>query len=340
MILVTGGTGLVGAHLLYSLLEKGHKVRATKRRHSNIEKTKKIFNYYSDKASVLFNQIEWVNADILDPQSLASSLSGATQVYHCAAMVSFDSADKWKMLNNNINGTANLVNACLENGNIQKFCFVSSVAAIGNAPQNEQADETTPWTRSSNHSNYAISKFRSELEVWRGISEGLNAVMVNPGIILGPGDWKNSSSSMFHAVWRGLNFFTYGGTGFVDVRDVVTIMIRLMESDISAQRFVVNAENVLYQQLFNMIADNLKKKKPSIYANRFMTGLAWRFEKLKALITRQKPMLTKEAARSSHQKGLYSNKKIKKYLDYDFIPIEKSVKDFSAMFLKDYSKSS
>ena len=265
MIFVTGGTGLVGAHLLFELVKKGKNVKALKRETSNTEQVKKTFSYYTQNAEELFNLIDWVNGDLLDYFSLENLLTGVTEIYHCAALVSFRSKDRKKLIANNVEGTSNLVNAALEK-NVPRLCHVSSVAALGQLPNGELVTEETNWVPSKKISGYSESKFFSEAEIWRGIEEGLDAVIVNPSIIFGPANWENGSARMFKTLYNGLKFYTSGVTGFVDVKDVVEIMISLMnESNFERcknQRFLINAENLYYRDVFNQIADSLGKARP------------------------------------------------------------------------------
>ena len=327
MILVTGGTGLVGSHLLFDLLSKGKKVRALKRKSSNIEMVRTTFAYYSEKADELFNKIEWFDGDMLDPFSLEDALKGIKDVYHCAALVSFKKDDHKNMQDINIEGTRNLVNACLD-ADIRKFCMVSSIAALGSPEEGEDTvSENTAWSPEEKRSGYSISKFNSELEVWRGIEEGLNAVIVNPSIILGPGQWNKGSSQLFSTVAKGLKYYTKGITGYVDVRDVSRSMHELMESKIENERFILNGDNCSFEFIFKTIAKQLGIEGPTRYANKKMTGLAWRVAFLKRIFLFKEPGFTKENARSAHHVKYYSNQKIKEALGFEFIPIEKSIKD-------------
>jgi nucleoside-diphosphate-sugar epimerase len=333
MILVTGATGLIGSHLIYNLLKTNTQVIALKRISSDISRIKKVFGYYSNNADELFSRIIWREADMLDYEEVNSALKGVSFIYHCAAIVSFEHKDKNKLLKTNVEGTSNLINAALNN-KVNKLCHVSSIAALGNN-QNEITNETSPREQSSNRSLYSESKYMSELEVWRGIEEGLNAVIVNPSVVIGPGNWKNGSSSLFYNVWKGMKFFTEGITGYVDVTDVVRIMQLLMESNIENQRFVVSSENISYKELFNEIADNLKLKQPKYNANKFILDMAWRLDKIKSIFSGQKHQLTKETAYSALDKQLYSNDKICKALNYNFIPIKESIKKTSGIFIND-----
>jgi len=334
MILVTGGTGLVGSHLLFDLLTKGKKVRALKRESSNIELVRTTFAYYTEKTDELFNAIEWFDGDVLDPFSLEDALEGIEDVYHCAALVSFKKDDRRNMLDVNVEGTRNMVNTCLD-ADIRKFCMVSSIAALGSAEKGENTvTETTPWSPEKKRSGYSVSKFQSELEVWRGIEEGLNAVIVNPSIILGPGQWDRGSSLLFSTVAKGLKYYTKGITGYVDVRDVSLSMIRLMENDVVNERFILSAEDCSFEFIFKTIAKNLDIIGPTKYASKKLTEFAWRLAYLQKIFLFKQPGFTKENARSSQNISHYCNRKIKEILEFEFIPIEKSIRDTAKHYLK------
>ncbi|HVA98447.1 MAG TPA: NAD-dependent epimerase/dehydratase family protein [Bacteroidia bacterium] len=337
MILVTGGTGLVGSQLLYDLVKSGKKVKALKRPESNLSSVKKIFFTNGDASETLFNQIVWVNGDVRDLFSITEAMQDVDYVYHCAASVSFNSKDKKLLYQTNEEGTENIVNASLEKG-IKKFCYVSSVATLGKAVNNELITEETFSKFLVDNSNYANSKYAAEREVWRAAAEGLNVVIVNPSIILGSGDWRKSSSAMFKKAYKGLPFYTSGSAGFIDVRDLSKIMIRLMESEITKERFIVSAENCSYKNLFEMICKEFGKKLPKLYATPFLTEIAWRLDLFKSKITGKNPILTKEIARASQEKNYFSNEKIKSALSYQFMPLDQSLKDICAIFSADISK--
>ena len=332
MILVTGGTGLVGSHLLFDLAKKGESIRALKRENSSLLDVRECFSYYTDSADELFDKIEWVNGDMLDIESLENALEGITKVYHCAAIVSFKKTDKAKIKRINVEGTRNLVNTCLDH-KIQKLCFVSSVAALGTPEEKDEiVSETTPWSPEDKRSDYSMSKFNSELEVWRGIEEGLDAVIVNPSIILGPGHWHKGSSLLFSSVAKGMKYFTRGITGYVDVRDVSKAMIQLMDSDIKNQRFLLNSDNCSYEFIFKTIAKALNLPEPNKYASPFLTGIAWRLAYLKKIFLFKEPSFTKATARSSHNCTYYSNQKIRETLDFKFISVEESIRDTAKQY--------
>ncbi len=335
-ITVTGGTGMTGSYLLFKLAEKGYKITALKRNNSNLKITRKIFNVLSEKGELLFSEIKWVNGNILDYSSVDFAVKNADFVYHTAAVVSFKPKDRKHMIYNNVQGTANVVNACLANS-VKKLCHVSSVAAIGNTLERELLKEDTELTDFDNISDYAVSKFRSEREVWRGIAEGLNTVIVNPSIILGAGNWENGSPRLIKTIWDGLKFYTRGVNGFVDVRDVVDIMILLTESDISNERFIINSENISYKYLFEIIAENLEKHSPSVLAGSIMLKSLMYFDKIRYIFTGKEPRLTQHTLRSAQQKHGCSNEKIISALNYEFIPVEQSIKDICQIFLKEFN---
>lgn len=332
MILVTGGTGLLGSHLLYSLINDGKKVRAIKRKSSNLEEVRKIFSLYSKDTESLFRKIEWVDADILIPESLEDVMEGIEFVYHAAAFVSFDPSERTLLIKNNIEGTANIVNACQHAG-IKKLLHVSSTAALGRSSDEDLINENMMWIPDKENTGYSISKFKSEMEVWRGIEEGLNAVIVNPSIIFGPGFWDKGSSSMFSTIKKGMKYYTNGVTGYVGVKDVVLSMRKLMESDISGERFIVSAENLSYKEVFTLIANALNVKAPSVKATPFLAGMAWRMDAFRSIFG-FKRVITREMAVSGMNVSRFSNKKIKESTGIDFEPIH-SVVENMAQFLKD-----
>jgi len=339
MILVTGGTGLVGSHLLHDLCRSGKKVRAVKRSGSKISNVKKVFSYYSSNPESLLENIEWVDADLLDVHSLITVMDGVNEIYHCAAMVSFESSFQSEMLRTNIEGTANMVNAALEKG-IRKFCHVSSIATLGRAENGGLTNEETFWKASPENSNYSISKYGAEREVWRGSEEGLSVIIVNPSLIIGPGNWTQSSSNMFSKAYKGIKFYSSGINGFVDVRDVSALMIRLMEHEISNERFLITSENASFKSFFELIHKNFSKPAPSIKAGKFMSGFAWRAEMIRSKLTGALPLITKETARSAHRISLFSNEKIKKiFPEHNFITLEQSISETCRLFLKDSGKT-
>lgn len=333
---------MVGAHLLFELTSAGIRVKALKRKTSDLHQVLKTFSCYAENPKELFDRIEWVDGDILDYFMLEKILQGVTEIYHCAAIVSFDSKERQKMISNNVEGTANLVNAALEN-KVKKICHVSSVSALGRLDNQQLITEETNWVPSKKISGYSESKFFSEVEIWRGIEEGLDAVIVNPSIIFGPANWETGSAKMFKTIWNGMKFYTKGITGFVDVKDVVKAMILLMDKTnfetAKNQRYLLNAENLSYQNVFYQIADALEKPRPKIYASDFMMELSWRVLKIFSLVTRKSPLISGETAASSKAVNNYDGSKIVKQFNFEYRPISATIQQ-TAVFLKQDMKNS
>lgn len=334
MVLVTGGTGLLGSHLIVNLLQRGIKVRATCRENSDKNAIVKTAKYYRIDLKPFFENLEWFEADLLDIIALAKAFDGIQEVYHCAAVVSFSPSDSKMVLKDNVTSTANMVNLAID-FEVRKFVHTSSVASLGRKAENQEINENNDWVESKNNSNYAKGKYASEIEVWRGTQEGLNAVIVNPSIIIGPSNWNSGSAAMFRTVAKGLKFYTAGTNAFVDVRDVAEIMIRLMESDISEERFIVAAENLKYKTFFEYIAKGLGIEAPKKAVGSTLSEIAWRIEWLKHKVFGLKPMITKETARTAQKTYLYSNQKVKKALGFEFRKIEDSAREIAKFYLAD-----
>lgn len=336
MILVTGGTGLVGSHLLYKLVVSGEKPTALRRSSSDISIVKKVFSYYSDNPDILFNRINWVKGDILNYYEVLDAMEEVNHVYHAAASVSFQSSDKQNLIDTNIIGTANVVNAALEK-KIDKLLHVSTIGALGRADASGIVTEETQWN-SKKSSVYSTSKYHAEMEVWRGIAEGLNAVIINPAIILGPGNWDTGSSKLFSTMYNGLPFYSTGTNGFVDVEDVAQAMILLMNNTVNGERFIINSENITYKQLFTWMADSLQVEPPKYQAGKILSDIGWRALWVKSLFTGKKSSITKETAETANQLYNYSNKKIIESTGIKFINIKDSLAKNAKLFLKDCNK--
>ncbi len=324
-VLVTGSTGFTGSHLLRYLVKyTPHEIFAIKRINSPMNLVEEV----ADK-------VTWLEGDITDEFFLDEVFSkNMQQVYHCAAVVSFDPRDREKMFAINATGTANIVNAALHHG-IEKMVHVSSIAAIGRVKNEPTVSESNKWQRSPLNSQYAISKYQAEQEVWRGISEGLNAAIVNPSIILGAQFWEHGTGKLFTQVAKGLKFYTTGSTGYVDVRDVVTFMVKLMASNINDKRFILNGENMFYKTLFENIAKVLNKKPATIPVNSFLRGLAWRIESLRTLFSDRRPLITKETAKLSATTFYFDNtQSLKLFPDFSYTPIQKTIEVTGELFLK------
>lgn len=316
-ILVTGGTGFLGSYILESLLQHGYAVRALYR--SN-ERPFWI-------ATSLDAQIEWVKGDILDIVALEEAMDSVDAVIHAAAMVSFDPREKKSLYQINVEGTTNVVNACLEK-KMQRLVYVSSVAALGRKEEGGQVDEKAKWEENPLQTHYARSKYKAELQVWRGISEGLNTVIVNPSTILGYGDWTKSSCAIFKQIHDGFPWYTTGLNGFVDVKDVAAICVRLLAHTVSGERFVVNGATWPFRQLQTEMALGFGKAAPRLKATALLLNIAWRIEAIRSLVTGKKPLLTKESARVAMSKTVFDNRKLLQLLpDFQYTPLEKTIQE-------------
>ncbi len=335
MILVTGGTGLTGSHLLYELLQRDLHVRAIKRPKSNLKEVLKIFAYYDSQPEKLFEKIEWIEADILDYNALVKAIQNVDTVYHCAAIVSFNPLENNYLIKNNVEGTNNIVNACLTSPGIC-LCHVSSITALGNSLNDEQITEETRWDQNLRHSAYSKSKYYSELAVWRGIEEGMKAVIVNPSVIMGPGRWDNNITAVFKTIYKGFKYYPPGSAGFVDVRDVATAMIELVDNKCFGERFIVSNQNFGFKELLSDIAEKFNQPPPKKEFNYKLAIFFSFLEKIRAKILGTKPIITRDSIDASYHQLNYSNEKLRKAIDIEFIPIKKSIEEIAEKFLKEH----
>jgi dihydroflavonol-4-reductase len=327
MILLTGASGFLGQHLLHYLSANGSNVRA-------------LYNNQAPSASLrTLPGVEWLKYDLLDIYAVEEAMHGIDEVYHCAAIMSFHPKKREEMLHFNAESTANIVNQALEQG-IRKMVHISSVAALGRQPENvKEIGEEEQWEESRGNSAYGMSKYQAEMEVWRGIGEGLHAVIVNPGIILGEGNWDKGSSQIMKTVYKEFPFYTEGVNAWVDVQDVVKICCMLMDSDVEAERFIISAGNATYKDILVMMAKALGKKAPGMKANTFMTGAVWRYERFKSLLNGSDTLITKETSRNAHSKSYYNNGKLLKlFPDYSYNSPEAAIKRMAEAFLNDVNK--
>jgi len=336
MIFITGGTGLLGSHVLVELLKRGKSVRAMYRKKERIHQVENVFkHFFGTEATAYFSKIEWIEGDLLDVSTLDKGIKGCDTIYHCAALVSFKKRDFKRLMKINKEGTANVVNCSLSH-NVERICYVSSTAAIGLSETKAVNDENNKWVKSSDNSNYAISKYSAENEIWRAKEEGLETVIINPSVILGVGDWNESSLTLFKAIKKGLKFFTPGANAFVDARDVAHILCELDERDIINDRFLVIGENLAFKELFELIADEFNVKRPSIKVKSWMAAIAWRIEGILHFFFGKTQTITRETSKSAMRVTKFSNEKIKKALNYEFVSIEMSVKHTVKYFKNKY----
>jgi dihydroflavonol-4-reductase len=324
MVLVTGGTGFLGSYIIKHLVEKGYRVRA-------IRREKAVLPFYIPKE--IFEKVEWIQGDILDVLSLEEAMEGVDQIIHAAAVVSFLKADRKKMYQVNVEGTANVVNIALEK-NVRRLVYISSVAALGRTAHGGSVNEDRKWEDNKVNTHYARSKYKAELEVWRGSGEGLNTIILNPGTILGYGDWYSSSCAIFRSVYNEFKWYSPGINGFVDVDDVARATVLFMESNINDQRYIVNGDNWHFKKLLETIAENFKKKKPSKQTTLTLIALAWRMEKLKSFFNGHRPLLTRESARIAHSKTYFENAKLLAALEgFSFTPLQESIEKACEKYL-------
>jgi dihydroflavonol-4-reductase len=327
MILLTGATGLLGMQVLYDLTKKGHQVRALYRSPDRIKRVKKLFKFYdAHTADDLLQKVTWFQADIEDQVALQNAFEGIEKVIHCAAFVSFKNDDFRKLININRYGTQYMVDLAVKN-KVQWFCHVSSTAAIGksDASENLMLTEDAKWPQDAVVSGYAMSKYLAEKEVWRGIEEGLPAAIVNPSVILGPGDWNESSLTIFRTVKRGLKFYSPGANAVVDVRDVSKRMIFLMDQNRVNDRFLIVGENLPFRRLMDVIADRLGKQRPKYAVKPWLMGVAWRVASFVSFITRRPTALTKDATKAAFSTTSYSTQKMDAIYNQPYFSTEDSV---------------
>ena len=324
MVLVTGGTGFLGAYIIQNLVQKGLPVRA-------IRRSPKL-PFYIPKP--ILQQVDWVEGDVLDLVSLQDAMEGVDSVIHSAAVVSFHTADRAALYQINVDGTSNVVNMAIESG-VKRFVHVSSVAALGRSLKAETINENRKWDAGKTHTHYAISKHAAELEVWRGFAEGLQGVIINPSTILGFGNWHGTSNAIFKNVYKGFPWYSEGTNGFVGVEDVAEATVQLLQSHLHGKRFIVNAENWRFQDLFNAIADGFGVKRPHRRATPFLGELAWRAEAIKALFKGEKPLLTKQSARVAHSRTQFDNKALLKALPhFSYTPLQTVIYNACQQYLQ------
>jgi dihydroflavonol-4-reductase len=332
MNLITGATGMVGMHLMHDLLASGAPVRALVRAESDRALVSRLFDYLTP-GNDYFRRIEWQEGDVLDIPSLLDAMNDCTYVYHCAAVVSYHRKDRAQMYKVNVEGTANVVNAALESS-ITRLCHVSSIAALGRLKDGDTLDEAGDWVDSPLNTHYGITKHLAELEVWRGMQEGLSVVIVNPGFIVGPGDFRRSSAQVFSKINEGMPMYPPGGTAFVSVRDVSRTMIRLMHTEKAAnERYIVIGENGSMKDLFTQIALSLGKTPPQRIAQPWMLQVARVAEWLKEKATGNKALVTRETVRNASHRWYYSTKKIQTlFPDIQFESTGEAIKKAAGFF--------
>jgi len=333
MIVITGASGFLGAHVLQMAVEKYGHVKALARSSSDLSFVKRVFARYAADASDI-DKVEWVQGDILDYFSLEQAFEGAETVVHCAATVSFWKKKRAEMYRVNTDGTANVVNACLYRG-VKNLLYVSSIAALGRADLTEPVSERTPWKNSPENSWYAVSKNAAEREVWRGCEEGLNVIVVNPGVILGYADWERSSGRIFKTLARGMSFYTGGSNGFVDVRDVASALFALYEAGIRNEKFVLVSETLTFRDFLGQMATALKAKIPGRHIGTGWLRLLARLNETFSALTGKEPAITSEIARTFTQNSVYDNRKIQEAIGFTFTPLSETIQRTAQLYLEE-----
>lgn len=322
MIAVTGANGLLGSFIVRKLLQQQIQFVALKRKGSDI-------TLLQDVASL----ITWRDADVTDEVAVAEAFEGVSAVIHAAAIVSFNPRKAKQVMLVNVEGTRNVVNACLAKG-INRLMHISSVAALGRQKGQRVVNENNTWQNSPLNSVYGESKYLAELEVFRGQEEGLSTVVINPSVILAPADWDRSSAQIFKYIWQQRSFYTDGFLNYVDVRDVVEIIFMLLHAPIEAQRFVVSAGNISFKLLFDRIASEFNCNSPSIKVSKpLLKGLA-QIEVVRTFFSGSEPLITADTARLAGTEFFYDNQKIKQLLGFQFQPIESTINWCCQQYLK------
>ena len=335
MILLTGGTGLVGAHLLFTLIDNNEKVRAIYRKTSDLNAVKKVFSYYTSEVDRVFNKIDWQLADITDVLSLEVVFKNIDYVYHCAAYISFNPRHFKTLKKVNVEGTANVVNFCITE-KVIKLCYISSVASLGKTENESLITEECEFNPNDRNSVYSITKHQAEMEVWRGSQEGLDVVIVQPGVIIGEGIWSSASGGIFRTIAKGLKFYTPGGIGIVDVKDVVTAMIYLTKSELKNQAYILVGENILYKKLLTKISNKLHRKAPKLLISKTLmlsfANFDWVLNKL--FKTRRK--LLKSTVRNLFKRSFYDSSKITTTTNFNFRDLDKTIERVAGNYRADF----
>jgi dihydroflavonol-4-reductase len=336
-IFITGATGLLGSYLCHELLSQGHKVKALYRNEASIQKLVNVFNTLNAGSGAVFNQAEWIKGDLTDMFLIEDAINDVDEVYHCAGLVSFDKKERDNLYKVNAAGTANIVNACLLKKDI-KLCHVSSVAAINNAEYKTSLNEQVYWKTKGNESDYAKSKYSGEREVWRGIEEGLNAVIVNPGIVLASGFWEQSSGKIVSLAHKGISFYTEGVGAYIDVKDVVKAMLLLMEQQKFGERYILVEGNYTYKDVLDILHELFGNKKPGVKANKLLLQIAGWGSRIKHWFVPSADIITKEVITALLNKHQFDNSKIKSVQGFSFLPLIDSLKRVSEDFYRTNNK--
>ncbi len=320
MNLVTGATGFVGSTLVRQLVADGEPVRILRRPTSQLD-------LLGDAA----DHVEHALGDVTDPVSLAEAMRGVRLVYHAAAVVAFGRRARQRLWDVNVQGTANVVDAARSAG-VERLAHTSSIAALGR-PERPGGiiDESAVWTASRSNTAYAVSKHEAEREVQRGLAEGLDAVIVNPSLIFGPGRAGENTMELVERVAAGrLPLAPPGGTAVVDVADVAAGLRAAMERGDPGERYVLTSENLLWTDLLATLADALGVRPPRRTAPPGLLRMAGALAEVGAALTRTEPGLTRETARTATETHRYSNRKAMEALGLTFRPFAETAARIAA----------
>ncbi len=340
-VLVTGATGMVGSRLALDLILRGNKVRAIFRSKESIRNFISNIGFYNSDSQKIVDEIEWVEGDMTDYSSILKAVEDIDIVYHCAALVSFNPDDFISLKEINIAGTSNIIDACLLQG-VKRVCHVSSIAALGRYEAGITVNEESSFIPGKRHSGYSLSKFHSEMEVWRGIYEGLEAVIVNPSVVLSPGSWGKGNADFFDSIKKGFKFYPPGSTGFVDVRDVSEAIVMMTDDDnwqkCMYQRFLLSSQNLSYRDFFSKVAKSINVKAPNIKVSKNILEIFWRVVWLFSKISGRKPVITKENAQTSVRKSIYDGTKITRIIGFEYRNIDDTIAEIGELYLKSNRK--
>ena len=330
---------MVGSHLLLDLVRSGNPIRAIYRSRKSLEAVKSVFSYNSSpgEASYLFETIEWIEADLTDIPALERAFQDVGTVYHCAAYISFDPSEDSKLRKINIEGTANVVNLCISE-KVDKLCFVSSIATFDKKPGKTEIDETSLWNKENDHSMYAITKYGAEMEVWRASQEGVPVVIVNPGVIIGPGFWNSGSGLIFKKVHYGLKYRFPKVTGFVGVEDVVKAMRELTESSVQNEKFIVVAENCSFREVLEMAAAAIGQPAPTRDLKPWMVLTGWIYESTIGSLRGKKRHLSRQSKTTLFEKTFYNSSKLQERIDFEFQPLEEIINRTGSLYKKELTE--
>ena len=327
-IFVTGGTGLIGSYILRTLIKSGYKNISCLRRPGS----------EMNLVEPIATQINWIDSTLSDTEILYDHLQSVDRIIHAAAIISFYSKD-WKLMyKTNVEGTANLVNAALAASRIKKFVFVSSIAALGRRQNNQTINENSSWEENRLNTQYAITKYLAELEIWRGSEEGLPVVILNPSIVLGSGFWEEGSISIIKNIFDGLKYYPRGATGFVDVRDVAKAVEIVLRNDIVKERFIISCANKSFQEIFQQIAYHLHKNPPKTAVSPLMEKVIPWVSYFTTLFAKKDKIITRESIRNTSNNYIYLNEKSIQRLDMTYRPIETTIAETCTQFLESVSQ--